>query len=94
MQAMAAGVPVVASGVGGIYSLIEDGETGVLVNSGDADGLARAIKDLLADENLRSDLARRAREKIEKRFSAENVAREILEFYAGVIEATGAPQHA
>lgn len=81
MQAMASGIPVIASGVGGIYNLIADGETGVLVPSGDAEALARAVADLLAAPTLRRELARHARERVEKEFNADSIASRVLEWY-------------
>jgi glycosyltransferase involved in cell wall biosynthesis len=53
-EAMAAGVPVVATSGGGIIELIRDGETGVLVDRGDVDGLASAIIGLLRNPARRS----------------------------------------
>ncbi len=82
LQAMAAGIPVVASGVGGIYSLVEDGQTGVLVPSGDDKVLAESIKRLLADPRRRLEIARHARDKVESQFSAEKVAARVAEYYA------------
>lgn len=81
LQAMAAGVPVVATGVGGLYSLIEDGKNGLMVRAGDADGLAKAIRTLLENQDLRLEMARRARERIETDFSADKVAGQLLDYY-------------
>ena len=53
IEAMAAGVPVVASNVGGIPSLIQDGVNGLLFPSGDAVALAACLRRLLSDEDLR-----------------------------------------
>ncbi len=81
LQAMAAGIPVVASGVGGIFSLVEDGKTGVLVASGDAAAMAAAICELLADPERRLELAQKARYRVEQEFEAGRVAQEALDFY-------------
>lgn len=53
LEAMAAALPVVASRVGGIPELVEDGVTGTLVEPDDPDGLARALAALLADDDAR-----------------------------------------
>ncbi len=91
LQAMASGVPVVASGAGGIYTLVKDGETGLLVPKGDPKAMADAICFLLAAPEKRLDLARLARERIEREFAAEKVAREVLVFYAGRLAAARRP---
>ncbi len=61
LEAMGAGVPVVASRVGGVSEIVEDGRTGLLVPPGDAQALARTIGLLLDDAALRRALARSAR---------------------------------
>ncbi|HEY7514757.1 MAG TPA: glycosyltransferase, partial [Vicinamibacteria bacterium] len=61
LEAMGAGVPVVASRVGGVSEIVEDGRTGLLVPPGDAPALARTIGLLLDDPSLRRALARSAR---------------------------------
>jgi glycosyltransferase involved in cell wall biosynthesis len=53
LEAMAAGLPVVASSVGGIPELVVSGETGLLVRPGDIDALAAALHTVLADRELR-----------------------------------------
>lgn len=82
LQAMAMGVPVVASGVGGIFSLIKDGETGMLIPRGDSERLAGAVCELLDDPPKRQELARNARERIEADFDASRIARRFLDFAA------------
>ncbi len=61
LEAMRAGVAVVASRVGGVSEVVQDGRTGLLVLPGDAPGLAAAIDSLLTDEGLRHRLASAAR---------------------------------
>ena len=81
MQAMAMGVPVVASGVGGIYDLIDDGITGVMVPASDPQALADAIHGLLQNPYQRLEMARQARDKIEREFSSDLVAGKLADFY-------------
>jgi glycosyltransferase involved in cell wall biosynthesis len=57
LEAMRAGVPVVASRVGGVAEIVEHGRTGILVTPGDAQGLASAIDGLLDDGGLAARLA-------------------------------------
>jgi glycosyltransferase involved in cell wall biosynthesis len=69
IEAMLVGTPVVGNRVGGIPDVISDGETGLLVEPGDADALAAALGRLLDDEALRDRLATAARRDAETRFS-------------------------
>ncbi len=90
LQAMALGVPVVASGVGGLYSLVEDGETGTLVPRGESHALATAVRDLLAAPERMRDLARHARELVESRFDIRRLVPDLLAFYRERLPATDA----
>jgi glycosyltransferase involved in cell wall biosynthesis len=67
MEAMAAGVPVIATAVGGVPELVEDGVTGLLVPPGDPGALARAIAVVSADPALRARLGRAARARVAAR---------------------------
>lgn len=67
VEYMAAGLPVVASSVGQLRSLVQDGKTGLLVRPGDAESLASALVRLAEDRKLRLRMGRRARERAERR---------------------------
>lgn len=69
LEALAAGVPVVATRVGGTPEYVADGETGVLVPSGDRKALSDALILLLSDDGLRAQYGRRARLHVVERFS-------------------------
>lgn len=69
LEAGAAGTPAIASRAGGMPEMVIDGETGLLIEPGDVDGLAVAITRLTESNNLRQRLGRRAREWVEERFS-------------------------
>ncbi len=71
LEAMAAGIPVVATAVGGVPEVVRDGETGVLVPSGDCDAMARAIVALLRDDRRRRQLAQAGQRDARERFSPE-----------------------
>lgn len=69
LEAMARGIPVVASAIGGLAELIVSGETGILVPPGDEGAIAQAIARLGQDQDLCNQLAGAARDRIEKHHS-------------------------
>jgi glycosyltransferase involved in cell wall biosynthesis len=81
IEAQAAGVPVVATRVGGIRDTVVHGETGLLVPSGDADALAAAIRRLLRDRDEAAQMAREARRRVRERFSVERMVERTLSLY-------------
>lgn len=74
LEYLAAGVPVVASAIGQLPHLLDDGRCGVLTDPGDADALASAIDDLLANHDRRQALARRGRQRVEQHHTWRYVA--------------------
>ncbi len=86
MQAMAMGVPVVGTGVGGLYSLIKDGKTGLMVQANNPEALADAIWRILNNREERLEMARQARELIEKRFDADLVAEQLGHYYLKLLD--------
>lgn len=86
MEAMVAGAPVIGSNVGGVYSLIKDGQTGLLIPSQDPAALAAAILSLLSDRNLALNMAKAAKELIIEKFSLREMAKKIEAIYKEVIE--------
>jgi glycosyltransferase involved in cell wall biosynthesis len=84
LESMAAGVAVVASAVGGNTELGDDGQA-LLVSPNDEEALAAGLERVLADANLRSGMARRAREFVQKNFSLERVRRQYSELYTSVL---------
>ncbi len=81
LQAGAAGVPVVGSRAGGIPEIIEDGRTGLLCPPGDAGALATALASVLSDLEAARAMGRRARERIESRFSVDAMVDGNIEVY-------------
>jgi len=69
MQPMAQGLPVVASRVGGIPEMIEDGRTGLLVPAGDVDALAQALRELVLDPALRTAMGEASRRRVAEWFT-------------------------
>ena len=82
LEAMAAGLPVVASRVGGVPEQVVDGETGILVDPGDPKPLAAALKRLTGDPALRRRLGAAGRARAEERFDLEPFRRAHLELYS------------
>lgn len=76
MEAMASGLPVVATDVSGIPELVQDRKTGLLVHAADAVAIADAVQHLLDDLGLRDRLSSMARRKVEAEFDLRTTARE------------------
>jgi glycosyltransferase involved in cell wall biosynthesis len=75
LEAMAAGLPVVATAVGGTPELVLDGQTGLLVAPGDPSALADALLALLADRRLAESLGRAGRARVEAHFGEQLMIR-------------------
>jgi glycosyltransferase involved in cell wall biosynthesis len=90
LEGMAAGLPLIATAVGEVPALVRDGETGILLPTGDPGALASAIVDLLRDREKRSRLGSAARQLVEKEYSAERMANEYLDIYKAAV---GASRH-
>lgn len=73
LEAMAAGVPVIASAVGGVVDLIEDGTTGLLVPPGDPDALRAAIERLVARPTLAASLGASGQRHVRDRYSFDRM---------------------
>jgi glycosyltransferase involved in cell wall biosynthesis len=82
IEALQAGVPVVASDCDGIPEDVEDGRSALLVPSGDVEELSRALERVLRDPTLRQTLARGARDAFRRRFSPAVFAHALREVYA------------
>ena len=91
LEAMAAGLPVVASSVGGIPELVLEGETGFLVPPGDPHRLAGAIERLLDDSALRRRLGAAGRIRVAERFDLVSARQAHLDLYASLLAAAGLP---
>jgi len=87
LEAMAAGRPVVATRVGGVPELVRDGLTGLLVEPGDADGLAAAVKKLLDDPALAERMGRAARETVEREHTCTLAAHRLTQAYHHALNA-------
>ena len=84
LEAMSAGRPVIGTRVGGTPELVVDGETGLLVERGDPEALARAIERVLGDGELRARLGAGARRHVTTRLAADRSVDRLLALYAEV----------
>ena len=82
MEAMASGLAVVGSNIGGIKSLIKDGDNGLLVEPADIKGLSAAITELLRNPDKAESLGRKAKIFINENFSEEKMVLETERVYA------------
>ena len=89
LEAMAAGKPVVATAVGGVPELIEDGETGILVPPRNPEALAQGILRLAKDASLRQRMGKAARERAQERFDISRTAREYEALYLRLLKECG-----
>jgi glycosyltransferase involved in cell wall biosynthesis len=87
IEAMYLGKPVVATRVGGIPTLIEDGVTGLLVPPDDADALARALDRLAGDASLRETIGKAAQEWVRAEVQPERAARAHVKLYRRLADA-------
>jgi glycosyltransferase involved in cell wall biosynthesis len=78
LEAMASGLPVVATGVGGIPEQVEDGRTGFLVRPGDTLAMAEQLGILLSSEENREEMGAAGRARVLERFDFERQAGELL----------------
>jgi glycosyltransferase involved in cell wall biosynthesis len=89
IEAMAARCPVVATHVGGVPDLIEDGVTGLLVPSGDAAGLADAVVTVLRDRGLVERITEVARARVRVEFSETRLVSDTARMYRRLLSRKG-----
>ncbi len=85
VQAMAAGLPVVATACGGPQEIIGSSKSVLLVEPGDIEGLAASMGRILSDRSLAAGLGRRARARARERFSVERMLRAYDALYRSLV---------
>jgi glycosyltransferase involved in cell wall biosynthesis len=85
LEAMACGVPIVATAVGGLVESVVDGVTGLHVPPRDPDALASALSSLLGDQPRRRRLGRAGVQRVRSRYTWERVAADTEAVYGGVV---------
>jgi len=86
LEAMACKVPAIATRVGGVPELIDDGETGLLYPVGDVDGMAKGALSLLSDRPRLEAMREAARKMAQKRFCASLVVPRYVRYYEEVLK--------
>ena len=89
LEAMACGLPPVATRIGGVEDIVIDGENGVLVDPGNGASLAEGLRRLLADEELKSTIAIKAQKTIYDFYSLENTVPRYLALYKRLLTEDG-----
>lgn len=87
LEAMAAGLPVVATRAGGLPEIVDDGVTGLLVPHGDPQALARAVATLVCRPAMAREMGARGRERVLRDFTMEQMARRNEDYYYELLEA-------
>ncbi len=92
IEAMMAGLPVVATRVGGVPELVEHGVTGLLVPAGDVGALREALGALLADRELRARMGAAGRQRALERFTAQRMVRDTMDLYDRLVVPDAGPR--
>ncbi|MDQ3753875.1 MAG: N-acetyl-alpha-D-glucosaminyl L-malate synthase BshA [Acidobacteriota bacterium] len=85
LEAMACEVPVVASRVGGVPEVVDDGETGCLSAVGDVKKMSADAAELLANEAMRREMGRRARASALSRYSTDSIIPQYIAYYERIL---------
>jgi len=86
LEAMAAGLPIIATNVGGIPEIVKDGENGILVPPQDQNSLANAICRVLDDSEFAANLANRARISVEQSYSIQAITESYTKIYLSIFQ--------
>lgn len=89
LQAMSAGIPAVASAVGGIPEAVHDGENGILIPPSDSEAVAEGVLRLLRDPDLRTRLGSEARRTMQEEFGVDSMVEGVLAVYRRVLKDKG-----
>ena len=84
LEAMLAGLPVVATRVSAVPEIVVDGTTGLLAPAGDAEAFAAALSRLLADPQRRRALGDAGRRRVHDEFSVARMAERTIDVYEGI----------
>jgi glycosyltransferase involved in cell wall biosynthesis len=85
LEAMAAGIPVIASAIGGNPEVVMHGENGMLVQTGNAELLAKAILKISSDAEMLKQMGKKARKHVASKFSIEENVNKIQNVYEEIL---------
>ncbi|MFL5420549.1 MAG: glycosyltransferase, partial [Myxococcales bacterium] len=91
-EAMATGLPVITTRVGGIPEIVDDGRSGFLIDPGDEQGLVRALRDLVESPELRARMGALGRRIVEERFDAARTTARLLDLLESLARRVGPPR--
>jgi len=86
IEAMAGARPVVATKVGGVPDIVQDGKNGYLIESGDKEGFSRKLMDLIKDPEKRRKFGEYGRGVVKERFSKERLIKDTKELYNTILQ--------
>ena len=86
IEAQACGVPVVATGVGGVVDIIEDGINGLLVPPSEPTSMSEAVVRIFKDKQLAKDLASKAHRKVKEKYNIELMVKKTFEVYEDALK--------
>ncbi len=89
LEAMAAGLPIAATSVGGVPEILVNRETGLLVPASDPEAMAGAIRELLTDAELSGRLGETALKQVRTAYTRESYQRRLVSFYQDTLRASG-----
>ena len=83
LEAMACGTPIIASGVGAIPEMLDNGKCGVVIKPRSADEICNAVEKLLSDKELKSSMAAKAKERVNNEYSISSVWDRLVNVWKG-----------
>lgn len=83
LEAMACGTPIIASGVGAIPEMLDNGKCGVVIKPRSADEICNAVEKLMSDKELKSSMVAKAKERVNNEYSISSVWSRLVNVWKG-----------